>query len=304
MKKFVILLISALVTFSFTEVFSQAWKKQRAEYVFGIGATSFFGELGGANREGTSGIGGFKDLDFQATRPTLHVGYSYNIIRQAAVKVGLTMGYISGNDKNTKEIFRNNRNLNFRSPLIELSGQFNYYFFTEIKGSRYRLKGVRGKINLNFATYVFAGISGFYFNPQGKYDGKWHNLKPLKTEGQGIIPTRDEYSLVQVAVPVGVGIKWKLNRTMTMGVEVGYRKTFTDYIDDVSLTYVDKNILPNQTSINLANPTNYSLPANHTAAGQQRGDPRSTDSYVFSLITFTKKIKKTNKWGLPKFRRK
>jgi len=303
MKKVVILLICAFYTMLISNAVAQTWKRQRAEYVFGIGATSFLGELGGANKIGSNGLGGFKDLDLQATRPTFHLGYSYNVIRQGAIKVGLTFGYISGDDKNTKEVFRNNRNLNFRSPIIELAGQFNYYFFAEVKGHRYRLKGVRGKLNLKLAAYAFAGFSGFYFNPQGKYDGKWYSLKKLSTEGQGIVPTRDNYSLVQIAIPVGLGLKWKLDKTTTIGLEVGYRKTFTDYIDDVSLTYVDPSILPNQTSVNLANPTNLSLPPNHTAAGQQRGDPRNTDSYIFTLITLTKKIKKTNKYGLPKFRR-
>ncbi len=94
--------------------------------------------------------------------------------------------------------------------------------------------------------YVFAGFGVYHFNPQGSLTDAngnvtWYDLKPLRTEGEGMAqyPNRKEYSLTQFNVPMGAGIKYFLSHKTTIGLEVSYRQTFTDYIDDVSTNYID-----------------------------------------------------------------
>ena len=301
-KRYILLVI---VFIAFLQEYCDAqmtfWRRERREIFFGGGATNFLGDLGGANQIGTNGL---RDFNFPAIRPCFEVGYRYRTTRETAVKGNLIYGVLSGNDKYTKEPFRHNRNCNFRSPVIELSGQFEYSIVQEKQGHKYTLRGIKGLRNLQITSYVFAGFGVIYFDPHGEWNGTWYNLKPLCTEGEGMIPTRKNYSLVQVVIPVGIGFKYALSKKWSIGIEYGIRKTFTDYIDDVSKTYFDPNYLmqtKGPIAVHFANPTINALPPNVTAAGQQRGDPTDKDSYMFAFISFYYKIKK-GFLSLPKFR--
>jgi hypothetical protein len=85
---------------------------------------------------------------------------------------------------------------------------------------------------------------------------------------------------------LGGGIKFTINPVLTLAIEVGYRKTFTDYIDDVSTTFIDAQVLQNHKgtqSVDLAFRTD-ELPnasGGYPASGSQRGDPRFNDWYTF-----------------------
>ena len=299
MRKLILIIISILFC---QLIFGQRWQKNRYEVVYSLGATNFLGELGGANRIGTNGM---RDLEFPATRPVLGLGYRYKVTRTSAVKANLFFGYIGGDDRLTKEVARNNRNLNFRSPILELSGQYEYMLIKERVGHRYNLRGIHGWRNIGIESYLFGGVGAFYFKSKGKYNGSWYSLKPLCTEGEGLVPTRKKYSSVQVCIPFGIGFKYNVskNRNWYIGIEYGMRKTFTDYIDDVSTTYFDPNVLASSNGViaaQLANPTNHSAGNdNMTKAGQQRGDPRDKDAYMFAVITVYYKLKKG--LSLPKF---
>ncbi|MFH0866662.1 MAG: DUF6089 family protein [Bacteroidota bacterium] len=306
-KYFLVSLIMILALQDFCEAQTTLWRRRRREFAFGAGANNFMGDLGGANQVGTNGI---RDFDFPAVRPDFYVAYRYRTTKETAIKVNLAYAFLYGNDKLTEEPFRNNRNCNFRSPVIELSTQFEYVIGRERPGHIYNLKGVRGWRYIQIQTYFFAGVGIMYFNPKGEYNGKWYALRPLSTEGQGLIPTRKKYSPVQLIIPFGMGFKYALSTDWSVGIEYGIRKTFTDYIDDVSKTYVDPVFLEQEKgwmAAYFSNPTDYSLPpeygdpANVTAPGQQRGDPRDKDSYMFGIISFYYKIPK-GKFTLPKFR--
>lgn len=259
--------------------------------------TNFLGELGGANDIGTNGI---KDFNFRAVRPGINVAYLYGLSDAIYIKTNLTYAFLSGNDKYTEEPCRNNRNLHFRSSIIELSSQLEYSIIRKKQGHRYNLRkrGVFGLKNVRVTSYVFTGLGMFYFNPKAKDlredgDGKWHSLRPLCTEGQGLVPTREKYSLLQICIPLGIGVKFALDKRWSVGLEYGVRKTFTDYIDDISITYFDKNELLKQKgdlSVYFANPAKNTLSPNVTAPGQQRGDPRDKDSYMFGIISLYYKI--------------
>jgi hypothetical protein len=286
---------------------AQRWTRDRQHLIVGLGGTGFMGELGGADDIGTQGL---KDFNFAALRPSFLVGYRYFIFEKLAVTGNFTFGYVSGSDELTTETFRNNRNIHFRSPILELSSTGELYFFRlQSQGARYtRLTRRMGIRNLNISAYIFTGIAGFYFNPQGYFDGAsyngsvtpeslppdgWYSLRPLSTEGQGFFSTREKYSRVSLAIPFGLGFTVNINQDIAVGFQYGFRKTFTDYIDDVSTTYVDPKIFntmfddPGKIALAeyFANPTNNQLSKSVTAPGQQRGNPYNSDAYMFGFIT-------------------
>ena len=300
-KKYLLILV---LVFALFQQFSFAqftkWKFKRKEFFFGAGATNFLGDLGGANQIGTNGV---RDFDVPSIRPAFAIGYRYRTTKETAIKVNLIYARLSGNDKFTKEPFRNNRNCNFRSPNWELSTQFEYNIIRERVGHIYKLQGVSGWKYIQLTSYLFGGIGVMHFNPKGNWDGKWYALQPLHTEGQTLVPTRKNYSLFQLVLPFGIGFKYAISTEWTVGLEYGVRKTFTDYIDDVSKTYFDTVALYNDKgslAVHFSNPTNSELPPNHTAAGQQRGDIRQKDSYMFAIISFYYKIPR-GAFTLPKF---
>ncbi len=300
MKKIILILIVFIFATQVDAQYSNRWKRYRYEIVSGIGATNFLGELGGADREGTNFI---RDFEFSMTRPALSVGIRYRILEKFSTKVALTYGILRGDDNTTQEKFRHNRNLNFYAHLVEFSSQFEYSLIKEKIGHRYNLRRVRGLKGLKLNTYLFAGIAGFWFNPYGKNpsSGEWVGLHNLGTEGQGMVGSREKYNRFQVAIPFGIGFKYGLNREWSIGVEMGARKTFTDYIDDVSTTYYDNAKLAEIDPLiaQMADPSLGTIPG-QTAVNQQRGDSSDYDSYMFLMITLNYKLKTTRK-GLPKF---
>ena len=297
---------------------AQRWKRQRYEWVTGVGATQFLGDVGGRDQIGSDF---FFDLDAASTRYMVNLGMRYKISQYVSAKTGFSFGEIAGNDKFTKEPFRQNRNIQFRSPIVEWATQIEVSWMRESIGSRYKIRRVRGRGRKGSQVYVygFAGVALLYMNPMGQYNGKWHALKPLHTEGQEFVPSRKEYANWQFAIPFGVGMKYALDKKSSIGIEYGLRKTFTDYMDDVSTSYVYTKWAPNSLEISqalgyddvsraLADPSLNRVSGNvdsflgacSACPGQQRGDPSDLDSYMFMMITYQRKIRTTRK-GLPKF---
>jgi len=297
-KVFLILLI-VISTLGYSQR-SARWKRMRYEIFYGLGATNFMGELGGANQIGTNYV---RDFEISMTRPALSLGFRYKLLENVSAKAMLTYGFLRGDDKTTTEPARANRNLNFYSPLAEFALTGEYHITKERVGHRYNLKRVRGVRGFKVNIYFFGGVSLFWFNPKGKdANGNWHSLQPLGTEGQGLIPTREKYHRLQVAIPFGIGFKYGLDRKWSIGLEFGLRKTFTDYIDDVSTTYYNNDIIKSENgelAAYLADPSSGDNPS-WTYGGEQRGDPNDKDSYMIFIVNLTYKLR-TNRKGLPKF---
>lgn len=139
------------------------------------------------------------------------------------LRLGITAGRLSSAEKDsTREFPRPS----FRSTLAELS----------LVGEIYPLP--YGTIR----PYFFGGAAVYRFNPQAGLDNGWVDLQPLGTEGQGLPGYEEPYSLTQFAIPFGLGVKFVFNDTWSLGVEFGWRKTFTDHLDDISyqeVTYRD-----------------------------------------------------------------
>lgn len=257
-------------------------KKQsyRYELIGSLGATNFLGDLGGADQIGTHG---FKDLNWVATRAAGGGSVRFKLNQYLSIKNNLYFAIVNGDDALTKEPFRQNRNSNFRSPIIELSSQAEFNFVKEQKGHVYRIKGVRGMKHKDRQIYLFGGAGLIYFNPQGQWNGKWYNLAPLHTEGVS-------YSRFTGFVMFGGGMRFAIDRYWGIGFELGTRWTFTDYLDDVSGNYVDPKVFNgNQIAIHFADPSLH--PDNGwTAPGQQRGDPKHNDAYMLAVLTVSYKV--------------
>jgi len=152
------------------------------------------------------------------------IGVSYDLSTHLAVRSAITFASLSANDKYGRNALRN---LNFASRLTEVNVGVEYYI-TPL-GSH------------SLTPYVFGGISLYHFNPYTRdTSGTKYYLKPLSTEGEGFVAGKANYNLTQFAIPFGVGVKLSLSDNVNVGIELGYRKLFTDYIDDVSSNYVDR----------------------------------------------------------------
>lgn len=185
-------------------------------------------------------------------------------------------GKVSGNDALSKTSFEQNRNLNFNSTILDFTPGVEFNFF------RYET----GNSNYPFTPYIFTGLSLFKFNP--KSGGV--ELQPLSTEGQGLEGRPKPYKRVALAIPIGGGIKVSLGQSVGIGIQVSARRTFTDYLDDVSTTYPDLNQLRaskgNEAAL-FSDPGLYndSIPDYPIYEGKQRGTPSDKDWYLFGTFT-------------------
>lgn len=290
---------------------SNRWKRNRYEIVGGLGTATFMGDLGG----GKDASHFISDFDFTSQRPLMSLGFRYKLLEPLAAKASISYGWVSGSDANSDNIYRLDRNLSFRSPIVEFGTQIEFSIIKEPVTHRYSLTRGR-KFSLKYITlntYVFTGLAGFWFNPKGLDDGpggtgNWVALQPLGTEGQGLMEGREKYSRIQLSIPLGLGVKYALTRDISVGAEFGARYTFTDYIDDVSSTFIDNAWLASvdplaarmaDKSIQTNDETD-PLPNIIYGGSSQRGESKYNDFYFFSMVTISYKLR-TGRNGLPKF---
>jgi Outer membrane protein beta-barrel domain len=174
-----------------------------------------------------------KRFDLKESKPAVGLGLSYDITSKLIIRGAANYMNVSGSDASGNAAGKVSfRNLRFRSAILEAQLAFEYNLLDmEQRG---------------FAPYVFAGIAAFHFNPYS-FDkaGKKIFLRSLGTEGQGLsrYPQKKLYANNQWALPFGGGIKLALNDKLQVGIEMGLRKLFTDYLDDVSGSYADSAAL-------------------------------------------------------------
>jgi len=218
---------------------------------------------------------------FMQSQPAFGLMYRYNINPRMAVRLHALVGSLQGADSIIR--YNEDRNLSFRSPLMEFGSQFELSYY------KFKI----GHDKDFFTPYLFAGASFFKFNPQAEYKGDWYNLQSLGTEGQGTTayPDRKPYSLAGFAIPFGLGFKISLGSSTVLGIEWGMRKTFTDYIDDVSTTYADPSVLLSQNTQVAAELADPSENSEAEKTGFQRGNAATNDWYSFAGLTLTFKIK-------------
>lgn len=218
------------------------------------------------------------------TKLTLGAFVSYHPSEYYSFRFAINKGSLEGDDaiikpKGGLEEARKNRNSNFRSKFTEaflLAEVYPTAFLEYDASDNYK----------KLRPYVVAGIGAFKFNPQGQdpASGEWVDLQPLRTEGQGFAeyPSRKEYKLMSMNIPLGIGVKYFVIDNVNVSFEIIHRKTFTDYIDDVSTNYVDPalfyNYLPLQNAQLAERMANKSLNGVY-GNGDKRGTPTNNDAY-------------------------
>ncbi len=252
-------------------------KSQYLEYGLGIGGSVYWGDLNapdfGSNLSNTN-------LAAQAMA-------KLNFSRHIAIKGNLLYGKLSGNDANSFLEWQKQRNLNFESTLIELAilGEFHVFGYNF------------GEEN-PISPYITAGIGAFYFNPTTSFEGIKYELQPLGTEGQGLPGFRSKYNRISLAIPFGAGVKFKVNDRVNFSVDILARRTFTDYIDDVSTNYVAYDELAAGNGIiaaSLGNRIAEFLGQDEPViieTGTQRGGADVADYYFTGMLTLTFKLNK------------
>ena len=253
-----------LIVLLCSAAFSMAQEK-RGMIGFGIsaGATNYEGELDG-------------NFTLQYTRLGFGVHTTALFFPRLHVRLAYLHGRIGAHDGGLFST-NNRRNLDFFSDIDELSLVFMYKFQNRKRGFTKR----------NFVTpYLFAGVAGFMFDPKTTYNGQTYELQKVGTEGQYLDGSYPKpYKLQQVSIPFGIGFMVKVTQNFDFGGECGFRKTFTDYLDDVSTNYPDRDQLRAQQgeiAVELSDRSND--PAAH---GKVRGNPRNMDWYVYTNLHLT-----------------
>jgi hypothetical protein len=204
------------------------------------------------------------------------LGVRYDLTEHIALRSYLSLGGLKADDKKGSDAMKL-RNLNFKSSIFEWEAGIHYSI-----------------LDLNYhwwTPFVSAGIGLFHFNPKTvDENGNKVKLQPLATEGQGVVQGVKPYKLTQFNIPISVGVERMLNEDMRVGLELGYRKCFTDYLDDVSGLYADQAVLlaaKGQQSVDLAYRGDEVGAGPYPGAGAVRGNSDNKDGYLFINLNFT-----------------
>jgi hypothetical protein len=232
-------------------------------------------ELGGWI--GTSYYHGDLNTSLRITEPGLAGGLlaRYNFNTRLAMRTSLNYGRVGADDATSSNNFERNRNLSFKSHIIDMTNVVEFNFFQYEHGHQ----------TYNKTPYFFGGFNVFYFNPTAELDGQRYKLRDLGTEGQ---PQGQEYSAVNAGLVLGGGFKFDINRTVSVNIDMSARFLFTDYLDDVSTIFPDKNILEATRGATAVALSDRSLIEGLGTAGRQRGDTKGKDKYTFVGISVMK----------------
>jgi hypothetical protein len=221
------------------------------------------------------------DKPYQAGRFAFGITGGYQFSERFSVRAGLIFAKVGGADSLHEKAYLRQRNLSFQSAITELSVRGEYNIFN--------LSSMR------WTPYAFGGVAVFRFNPY-TFDraGNQVYLQPLGTEGQGLPsnPSFKSYSLTQLAIPFGGGIRYAISDKVHLGLEVGLRKLFTDHLDDVSTNYADQAELLSARgpkAVELAYRGDEVANGNpaYPTKGDQRGGAKEKDWYYFSGLHLT-----------------
>ena len=222
----------------------------------------------------------------KVTNGAIGITANYELTDNIMLRGGYTYTVVGGADRFSKDSSLVARNLSFETSISEFS----------LVGEYYLLNLYENRIS----PYIYAGLALYHFNPYA-FNGGTDKiyLKPLSTEGQGLpgYADRKPYSLTQAAIPFGGGVKFAVTDNLHLGLEVGLRKLFTDYLDDVSTSYADPNDLlagRGQLAVDMSyrgddvgNPV-------YPAKGAQRGGSQKDDTYYFTGLHLTYRLGSSN----------
>ncbi|MDA0973034.1 MAG: DUF6089 family protein [Bacteroidetes bacterium] len=261
------------------------------------GASNYLGDIGGKDQARRDFI---YDVKLNQTRWVFGGHIRYKVTRSFSASFAMMYGRVQGFDSETIYGPRRARNLNFRNDILEASirGEYTFYSDNDLGG--------RGYYNPDFRVFGFLGLAALTNNPKGylnedngDFPAGWYSLRELKTEGQD-----QPYGKFTAAIPMGVGVYLTHNKKYRFGWELGYRVSFTDYLDDISGTYAPDAELETDLARALANQTTPEIIAEvfgaehpgeiynyHYAPGYDgtyrnpRGINNYNDGYVFTTFS-------------------
>jgi len=261
-----------LTVLSLSSLFTSAQREavvQEGEFGVGIGAGHYFGDL---------------NTRAHINRPKFAATafFRKNFGNYIAVRVGASFAQLGYSDiYNDHNEYMQKRNLSFNSNVWELAlqGDFNFFRF------------MPGEPGYNFTPYVTLGVGVFNYDPFAMLQGQKHFLRPLNTEGQGTTqyPDRKPYGSMAFSIPFGAGVKYCINERINVGFEIVHRVTGTDYLDDVSKTYVDPSIFPtlpngDPSPAYLLHDRSYELGEPIGLPGRQRGIMTQKDQFATAIF--------------------
>lgn len=290
MKKIVAVSLFLVVTFALSDgAYAQKFTKRKRYLSVGwsIGACNYVGDLDP----------GQSFISPALSKTGIHLGLFGGMYRwtpRISFRGAVAYNMIRGNDWESSAgtgdaKFRKVRNLSFINHMFEFKADMIYDLLPN-KGTYLKRP--------DYVPYAFWGIAVFYQNPYAYgTDNKLYNLRTMQNEGVLESP-------IQIAIPIGLGFRKKMNKEWDFAFEIGWRMTFTDYLDDVSGNYI-------------ANPTNAKFASRsgeqkvldfakenglgispdgknlegHYAAGDQRGESGDNDWYIVTNIQLTKVLK-------------
>jgi len=242
---------------------------QEGEFGVGLGASHYFGDL---------------NTRAHLNRPKIAATafFRKNFGNYIALRVGASFAQLGYSDiYNTHNEYMLARNLSFNSNVWELAlqGDFNFFRF------------MPGEPGYNFTPYVTFGVGVFNYDPFAMLAGQKYFLRPLNTEGQGSAsyPDRKPYGSMAFSIPMGVGFKYCINESINVGFEIVHRVTGTDYLDDVSKTYVEGSLFPplpdgSPSPAYLLHDRSYELGEPIGIVGRQRGISTQKDQFATAIF--------------------
>jgi hypothetical protein len=245
---------------------------QEGEFGIGIGAGQYFGDINTRGRLNTPKL-------------AASLFFRKNFGNYIAMRIGASFAQLGYSDQyNTHNSYMYSRNLSFNSKVWELSlqGDFNFFRF------------MPGEPEYSFTPYITLGAGVFSYDPYAYLQGQKIFLRPLGTEGQGssLYPDRKQYSSMGISIPFGAGIKYAFNERINIGFEVLHRFTNTDYLDDVSKTYVNPSVFPLNPDGSTPNglllsDRSYEIGEPIGVPGRQRGNSQQKDQFVTAMFHVT-----------------
>jgi hypothetical protein len=217
----------------------------------------------------------------KVTNGALGITANYELTENIMLRGGYTYAVVGGADRFSDKPDLRSRNLSFETSISEFSLLGEYYLLNLYDN--------------RLSPYVFAGLSIYHFNPYA-YDSTAKTfLRPLGTEGQGLpgYADREPYGLTQAALPFGAGVKFAVTNNLHIGLEVGVRKLFTDYLDDVSTTYADPADLltaRGQLAVDMSYRGDEVGNPVYPSKGAQRGSSKRNDNFYFSGLHVTYRL--------------
>ena len=223
-----------------------------------------------------------KIFTFNQANSFIGAGLYYNLSDHIAIEGSLSTGKLAASDAKSNTGGAR-RNLSFYSNISEAS--------LLVRANLWNIPADK-----KFTPYITAGVAVFHYDPYAyTLSGEKVYLRPLRTEGEGLpqYPDRKMYNVNQIAIPFGFGVTYAISDNFMVGAEINFRKTFTDYIDDVSTNYIDpiyfdQNLSPANAA--LARQLNYrgtfqwATTRPSAIVGEKRGDPKQNDAYFSTIL--------------------